>query len=365
MRPLFADPVIIVSVLLAIAKLGDFILRRHQQQRVQDWVETLTLYLDEIKPLNWFQDLSIAKVFKGMLILSLLLLLGTIPLLAGRLHHFGTSYSFLGDLFIASAVTQPFLVWLIGRRLINWLVGNRKAKTLLIRYIALFLGFILVILAAQYIIWVLAWLTLDASESFASFMQHRGSFNHEPTWWLYAIYMAIIPVTTFFGLVLLVGTFPLFDIVILGGTQAFLKLFVGIAYRIVEWKTGAVSAISTILAALLSIADVAVRVGILKDPSAIQEKLMKPMAWFGVFVCASATLAFERMIKVGIYPRWASFVGLGSILMTLVLFGLAIGGDARLWAQLVGPARLSGILIAIGLLGIGISWVVDLKRQKA
>jgi hypothetical protein len=196
-------------------------------------------------------------------------------------------------------------------------------------------------------------------------MQHRESFNHEPTWWLYAIYMAILPVTTFFGFALLVGTLPMFDIVILGGTQALLKLLVGIAYRMVEWKTGAVSAISTILAAVLPIADVAVRAGILKDPSAIQEKLMKPMAWFGVFVCASATLAFERMIKVGIYPRWASFVGLGSILMMVILLGLASVGDAHLWAQLAGPARLSGILIAIGLLGIAINLIVDMRKQKA
>ena len=152
-------------------------------------------------------------------------------------------------------------------------------------------------------------------------------------WWLYAICMAIIPVTTFFALVLLVGMLPLFDIVILSGTQVMLRFLVGIAYRIVEWKTGAVSAISTLLAVALALTDVAVRTGILEDANAVQAKLMKPMAWFGIFVCASATLAFERISKVGLYPLWASGIALGSILMIPVLLGLAIGRDASLWVQ--------------------------------
>ena len=99
MPSLSADPLFIVPVLVAVARLGDFLLRKHQQQRVQDWAETLTLYLDEIKPWKWFQDLSIAKMFKGLLILSLLLLLGAVRLFVWRLHRLGGAYSLLDYLF--------------------------------------------------------------------------------------------------------------------------------------------------------------------------------------------------------------------------------------------------------------------------
>ncbi len=51
------ETVFALGVLINLFKLGDMILRPQQKKKFEEVFETFTLWLDDIKPINWFNNL--------------------------------------------------------------------------------------------------------------------------------------------------------------------------------------------------------------------------------------------------------------------------------------------------------------------
>lgn len=154
----------------------------------------------------------------------------------------------------------------------------------------------------------------------------------------------------------------MFAIAVLTALQIVVKLFVGIAYRLVEWKTGVVSAIGTVLVVALALLEAALRAGAFKNPQVIYEALKKPAAWCGVFLFLSVMLGFERLLKRANYRRWAASVALGSLLMVGVLLNVGIGADSKYSDGLGRSALLAALLMGVGFAGCGAAAYVQRRN---
>lgn len=355
-----------MPLLIFVAKLWNLILRQSQQKRIQDLAESLTLYLADVKPLRWFKSLQIAELNRFLIAFSAVSCVGAV--LALPVVQTSNTGSFDGKFLFysmfAGVLVNLLLAITLGRRAVTWLLAGHAPCKFLRRYLISTVVFVVVLILCHYLVWTLVWLMFPVKESLFSFYKHASHLNYPTPWWIYVIYSILLPSSFFGTLVLGIGVVAILALIALSILQVLIRMFVALAYRLVEYKNGVFSAIGEIVAATLWIVDVALRAGHLRDLQTLYNVLSRPAAVLGACVCGAAMLGFEQMISTGSsHRRWAAAAALGFMLLMLILAAVALGAISREFQEgLAHIAIVSGSLITVGLVGLGIRLYFDQRR---
>lgn len=249
-----AESLLVVGVMLNAIKGADLLLRDGQKRAIQSGMETVTLFVDHLRPLRWFEALARPTwsfLWSGLSAVFFWLSFLTLPASVGCL---GGALALLFDFFTMSArnlelgrfLALSLLVaglamsvagaWKIGPRIVALLVGPGRFWPFLGR---LFLFY------------------LVSALGFAMFwgLTHMASSAELVRWALIVFWPLHLPVVTWNTAGLLLVSLMMF----LGVLELTLKLLRGFCWRIVEYNKGAAAAIVLVATIALGIYQVALK----------------------------------------------------------------------------------------------------------
>jgi len=135
------DILFALGVIINLLKGADLILRPHQQARIQAAMETVTLHLEELRPLRWLQWLTTPHGHKILLVIGLFEF-GVVAiasqifyLASGRRSELLLTLPFFG----LSAVSIPYIVR-HGPRLLRWLTAECRVARFFLRFVLVLLA---------------------------------------------------------------------------------------------------------------------------------------------------------------------------------------------------------------------------------
>jgi hypothetical protein len=232
---------LIVGVLINLVKASDMILRPHQQKRLQESFERLTLWLEDTKPLNWYKSLTTSK---GKYILLALSLPAFMFLAVPRL---GIGFGVVSAVFYYAFLR---LIFRSGLSITNWLLGTRGFASFINRFF--------LFTAIEAIAFVLFIMTFRLTNH----LFERGEDAH----WLMILALIVLILLLLLLLInILSGAIWLMGWIVVTATATFLlleillKVLRGVAWRIVEHNRGVFAAITFIATILLGIAELYLR----------------------------------------------------------------------------------------------------------
>lgn len=154
------DSLLIIGVLANIAKGGDLLLRKYQKEWLQDQFESLTLRLDDARPVTWFKALSRPRPAAIWSTFSALFVFGApTQLLGGALailldlwimsarNIVSMDHSFrvaLGVGLIVAVPVSVIVLWKICPKLVRRLVGNGHGGRFFGRLLILYLASVII-----------------------------------------------------------------------------------------------------------------------------------------------------------------------------------------------------------------------------
>jgi hypothetical protein len=257
------DAVFIIGLLVNVVKLADLILRPHQQKRLQEWCEGMTVRLEDLKPLGWFQILGTAKASRILLFIGFLEFF-VVALLAGLAPSHGDRIStdiriVQGLAILLSFASMPYILRRAGPRMMTWLFANQKPWIFVRRYaISVVFGLVALFLY-QGLLWLLLWIIFHNQTSLGDFFDGIDNSRSPARWGLMAGLLLCWPFFTFFWIAIQVGALALWCVVILAIAEGILKLARAIAWRLVEYNKGVFAALTLIATAAVGIADLIVK----------------------------------------------------------------------------------------------------------
>jgi hypothetical protein len=236
-----------LAILIQLTKLSDFILRKHQQDWVNQFCNSVALHLDEIKPLTWFKMVrssAVQKVLVGVSIIffSLISALAFAATIFGRAAESDYAWiinvsgviSLVGNIFVLfkwgpSVVDDIFFEDSFSAFLKTW----REflwSKYRVIIPVSLFLALVLPFLAFGALgeNW-LSWLIILIPQL------------------TFSIYQSLAFMGIWSGLIVIFAQFILYCLSFL------VVIFRAIAWRVVEYNKGAWAALTLIVTVALGV----------------------------------------------------------------------------------------------------------------
>lgn len=257
------DVVFVIGLLVNTIKLADLALRPHQQKRLQEWSEAMTIRLDDLKPLAWFQMFGKPKAWRILLFIGLaeFFAVALIAIFA-QVHEEQVRsdiYIVQALAILASLVSIPYIVRRAGPRLMNWLFASQRPWIFIRRYCGLIAGGFTTFIVYQMLLWLVLWLIFHKQASFGDFFDGMDDPHSPAHWGLVSGLLLCWPVFTFFWIAVQVGGLALWAVVFLGFAEFILKLARAIAWRLVEYNKGVFAALTLIVTAAVGIIDLIVK----------------------------------------------------------------------------------------------------------
>jgi hypothetical protein len=232
------DGLTIIFVCGLLVKLADILLRPQQQKWLRDKADTVTLWLDYTKPIEWTAKL---KTSAGAWILSALCICYIVVNYALEYRRSGRKQLFMNGreafAIIGSWLLSAILIALIGRRLLGWVLRTDSFAGVLIRALPLFLlgALVLVLMPSLYGVIV------NKTGAFG------GNFGLTVNVLFFVLYPVIVLPAVLSSLLMLVlilsSLFRVLEIVF--------KVIRHVAWSIVEYSKGPVAALLVIVSVIL------------------------------------------------------------------------------------------------------------------
>jgi len=243
---------LVIGVLLNLTKGADMILLDSQKKYLQIKVENFTIFLDDIKPIKWFNVFTTLKAQIIFFIIGLIEF-SIIVVIALRQDDLGEKDRHYQYLIIGiSFLSIPFSIKLIGLRTSKWLVEHKSSFRFICRYALMiligFLFFAIYMGVASLIVWA-----FSHQPNFESAMDlvtqdssHEGHvFN--------TLMVLIWPVFTLFWVLVEAFGLLIYATLVIFIIEFILKIVKGIMWRIVQYNKGVFSAIILIITVCLGI----------------------------------------------------------------------------------------------------------------
>jgi hypothetical protein len=230
----YINALFVVGVLVNLIKVGDILLRPHQQRWMQNKLEELTLWLDYTKPLKWFDKHVTPRVLNIVLIIcgSFTVIISIIVKLVRNDLFFGVGFAWY--LFFVCATVFIIVKWL-KPIIISWLFVGARHLSFVKRFILLtvisFAIALLIAFIANYI----------------------GCLCENSLLWpLSAI---VISIATYVTVIYYLGLILILTVIISIVLEIILKIFRGVAWRIIEYNRGSFAAIVLLITVSLGVID--------------------------------------------------------------------------------------------------------------
>ena len=249
---------LVIGILVNIIKGADLILRPHQQKWFQDKFESLVLWFDYAKPIDWFIKREGAKkIYISQALLLVTFLYGGFFLINSRSMKGG--WSWWGILIIlyfviygvgqvisiksnqdSKGLNPELLTNKYDRRVIRWLFGSQSLRQRLSRHLIVStLGFV-----ATFWLYII----LDIG---------RDPLNPPGSSLLIELVLVVQGVSIVIGFLLIVAGILSFSILVFSLlfllSELMLKIIRGIAWRIAEYNKGAFAAIVLLATIVLGV----------------------------------------------------------------------------------------------------------------
>lgn len=230
----------IIGTLVNLLKGADLLLRPHQKKMVQEQAETLTLWAEETKPVEWYAKLTSTK--SQFVLLAVIAVLTTVPLLAGMFFIRDMGGTFIVFLPILTVTSMLFLSRpaMKGTR---WLFGDgsfSSSRKKVVSILGPIFGWLYII---SLLIRFVTWIDKNFERSASSVISTIAIGLICVTMPLYILFVVL-------SILWLSLMFFHFSLVILEYTM---KIFRAIAWRIVEYDNGAYAALVLIATIILGI----------------------------------------------------------------------------------------------------------------
>lgn len=242
----FVSTLFIVFCLINIVKLGDLIVRPHQQKWFQDKLETLTLKLDYLNTLNWFKR-NINSRF--ILIIGFIGFLFTFPFFHKFVNFLGLHFQ---ENLLLSTITG-FISIFIFRRMrqiigIDYIVGKDTEVDEYIYETTTFRSRAFSVVLKLWII-MKCLLILYAT---VVYLLYKYLIHKELDVLLYGLWFITPFLATWLALIL---SFILMGIttILVYLLHILIKILDGICWRIIEYNKGSLAAICLIITVILGL----------------------------------------------------------------------------------------------------------------
>lgn len=255
------DITFIIGVILNFTKGADLFLLESQKQKIQNYFESFTLFVDDIKPINWFEMLKQKKAQRIILlvaigIICILIFADLYQQYSNPRNETGTT---LGERINSNSLYIAF-TWLLsipfifkfGVKLNRWILAKNNLLVFFLRYLGYtIISLVLITSMTMLSLWI------------SSIIENSQLFDLEPGTRGFNFF--IITMLVFFPFTLLfLGNLAVYNFIILFAIfQIFLNVFLvllkAIFWRIVEYNKGVYSVIILFVTIVLGIIQVTIK----------------------------------------------------------------------------------------------------------
>ncbi|MGH9948806.1 MAG: hypothetical protein ACRD6X_16655 [Pyrinomonadaceae bacterium] len=235
---------LIIGVLINLIKGAELILRPHQEKWLQDRFETLVLWLEYVRPVNWFAEREVAVYRTVFVLLITPMLAGTIVLIINPKNASWWSLTLIILISIVMALEAAINTIKSENRFERWLFKNLPLRQRLGRHIII--GTL--VLTLVFLFWIIF---IDEPVAVKQ--------SHNPASFSFLITLAEGIGISVFYLFIIMGL-PSLAIVLISLlfsiTELLLKFIRGISWRMVEYNKGVFAAIILLVTVALGVADI-------------------------------------------------------------------------------------------------------------
>ncbi len=223
----------VIGVLIQFIKLGDLILRPHQQKKIQELAESFVLRLEYVKPMEWFKSLiKRGWVFWFNYCTSSAMMYVSIEYFFENIKK---SHGIYNNLVIAVTTLSMILGTLFifhkyGHKLFIWLYSESRFKLFIVRYIYIILAYFLIMALGCLVVYYLQLCILNSGYFIVRFLFMSLLLFFTLLFAVYGTTSCVVICAA--GYVLNFYFFLLILTIIL-------KFLRAIVWRIVEYNTGA------------------------------------------------------------------------------------------------------------------------------
>lgn len=250
------DIALIIGVILNLSKGADLILLPKQKEWVQEKFENLTIWLDDIKPISWFQVFTTLKAQKIFLIIGIIEFL-LIPVIAYFFQDpFPTeAKSFQGFQIVALLIgfaTLPFARNKMGLIITGWLVKHKSSIKFIFRFIIFIVVGYLFFIIYQIIAMGIVYLISSEPTYFGAFSK-IFEFSSIESKLIRGSILLVWPIFTLFFVIAQTFGLLVYITIFIYLIELILRVLRGVFWRLVEYNKGAFSAVILVVTIVLSI----------------------------------------------------------------------------------------------------------------
>lgn len=261
------DPIVAIGILTNVIKLGDLILTPEQQKTVQRVSETITLWLDYTRPLNWLRRWVTAQNGRPFLwfTIGLVILSNTVQITSGTgpfgiivlpalPERFHTTAKALG--LLITLVVVPLLVLRFGLRAVHWLIAEGRLWRLFLRYlVGAIVGSVAVGILGAILFF---WLSLLSVLSFFALGSDDLEFS-DPQFSMALAFLVSLPVFETVVTILMVPGLAIVCMYVLVPLNVVFVVLRGLAWRVVQYNKGAWAALLLVGTFVLAVWDIVLK----------------------------------------------------------------------------------------------------------
>ncbi|NEO21889.1 MULTISPECIES: hypothetical protein [unclassified Moorena] len=261
----FVDALLVIGILANLVKGGDLFLRESQKQKVQDISESITIYLDDLRPISWLRPLTTQKAQHWIIVVGVIefVIVMVVAFTLQRLdpvddNIFGLSLILTQLLaLVLSGLSLPF-IFKTGPKTMSWLLQDERPLQFLCRFLRLIVfGYVIGGAYQLFLLLLISLISLVIGQggffNSLEFLFQAGSWQQLT----YVVGLLMIwPAFTYFWIVVQSVGLILWLVVLIIMLETCLLVLRGFAWRVVEYSKGAYAALLlavTIILGLVSL----------------------------------------------------------------------------------------------------------------
>jgi hypothetical protein len=237
----YVDVLFVVGILANLIKVSDMILRPYQQNRLQEKLEELTLWLDYTRPLKWFEKhisptvLHALFLISGGIVIFVSFIVVSFIYLSEKVESIDTAIVLM---FLLSCGTVFIAVKWLDPPIIRWLFAGASRLSFAKRFLMLTL------------------VSVGVTGVFAV-ANPFDSFSYEA---FFLVLLITAPIVTFVNVINYLGYILILTVAASTVLEVVLRIIRGVAWRVVEYNKGAFAALVLVVTVALGVAELYLRV---------------------------------------------------------------------------------------------------------